>query len=115
MDHLIILALQRSTLTTTDVLVAGVSDEEINKITHENVGRFYDLDLFTDVPKEQAGVASLRTLATDVDTSITTKAEHRRRDEAASAGSSFTVTIPRGSSGAVEAVSDPSDRGDELR
>ncbi len=93
------------------MLVAGVSDEEINKITYENVGCFYDLDLFTDVPKEQAGVASLRTLAT----SITTKAEYRRRYEAASAGSSFTVTIPRGSSGAVEAVSDPPDRGDELR
>ncbi len=62
---------------------AGLSDDEINKITYENVGRFYGLDLFKDVPKEQATVGALRALATDVDTSTTTKAEYRHRYEAA--------------------------------
>jgi predicted TIM-barrel fold metal-dependent hydrolase len=62
---------------------AGLSDEEINKITYANVGRFYGLDLFKDIPKEQATVGALRALATDVDTSTTSKAEYRRRYEAA--------------------------------
>ena len=62
---------------------AGLSDAEINKITYENVARFYGLDLFADIPKEQASVGALRALATDVDTSTTSKAEYRRRFEAA--------------------------------
>ena len=40
-------------------------------------------DLFADIPKEQASVGALRALATDVDTSTTSKAEYRRRFEAA--------------------------------
>ena len=47
------------------------------------VARFYGLDLFKDVPKERATVGALRALATDVDTSTTSKAEYRRRYEAA--------------------------------
>ena len=62
---------------------SGLTDDEINKITYENVARFYGLDLFKDIPKEQATVGALRALATDVDTATTTKAEYRRRYEAA--------------------------------
>jgi predicted TIM-barrel fold metal-dependent hydrolase len=64
---------------------AGLTDEEINKICFENVSRFYGIDLFKEIPKEQASVGALRALAADVDTSITSKAEYRRRFEAASA------------------------------
>jgi hypothetical protein len=62
---------------------SGLTDDEINKITYENAARFYGLDLFKDIPKEQATVGALRALATDVDTSTTTKAEYRRRYDAA--------------------------------
>ena len=62
---------------------AGLSDAEINKITYENVARFYGIDLFKDIAKERATVGALRALATDVDTSTTTKAQYRARYEAA--------------------------------
>ena len=62
---------------------AELTDEEIDKITYKNVARFYNLDLFKDVPKDQATVGALRARATDVDTSTTTKAEYRARYEAA--------------------------------
>ena len=62
---------------------AGLADDEINMICYENVARFYGLDLFKDIPKEQASVGALRALASDVDTATTSKAEYRRRYEAA--------------------------------
>lgn len=58
---------------------AGISDEVIHKITWENACRFYDYDPFQHTPQDQATVGSLRALAGDVDTSITTKAEYRER------------------------------------
>ena len=42
---------------------AGVSDEDINKITYENALRWYQFDPFAHVPKDQATVGALRTRA----------------------------------------------------
>jgi predicted TIM-barrel fold metal-dependent hydrolase len=61
----------------------GANDDEINKITWQNTCRFFEWDPFTAVPKEQATVASLRALATDVDTAPRSRAEHARRFAAA--------------------------------
>ena len=58
---------------------SGCSDEEIEKITHLNVQRFFDHDAFAVIPRQQATVGALRALATDVDTSTTSRAEYRER------------------------------------
>jgi hypothetical protein len=47
---------------------AGVSDEDINKITHLNAMRAYSFDPFQHIPREQCTVAALRAQATHVDT-----------------------------------------------
>src|SRR5207302_7249977 len=47
----------------------GLTDEEINKITHENAMRLFNFDPFADIAKEQATVGALRALAVDVDVS----------------------------------------------
>ncbi|MDD2858228.1 MAG: amidohydrolase family protein [Candidatus Nanopelagicales bacterium] len=61
------------------------TDAEIDKITHENVARFFSWDPFQHITKEQATVGALRARATDVDVSETSKAEYRRRYELAHA------------------------------
>ena len=59
---------------------AGITDPDvIDMITWKNACRFYDWDPFQHTPKEQASVGALRALATDVDTSTTTKAQYRER------------------------------------
>jgi predicted TIM-barrel fold metal-dependent hydrolase len=58
---------------------AGVSDDVISMITWENSCRFYDYDPFKHISKERATVGALRSLATDVDTSTTSKAVYRER------------------------------------
>jgi predicted TIM-barrel fold metal-dependent hydrolase len=62
-----------------EFVAAEISDDVINKITWENACRFYNWDPFKHTPKEQTTVAALRALATDVDTSVTTKAQYRER------------------------------------
>ncbi|MFM2070557.1 MAG: hypothetical protein RLZZ623_820, partial [Actinomycetota bacterium] len=62
-----------------EFVAVGTSDELIDKITWENACRFYNWDPFKHTPKETANVASLRALSTDVDTSVTTKAQYRER------------------------------------
>jgi predicted TIM-barrel fold metal-dependent hydrolase len=62
-------------------VLAGCSDAEIAKITHENAARFFGLDLFAHVPREQATVGALRGRAGDVDLGIRSKAEYRKRYE----------------------------------
>lgn len=62
---------------------AGLTDGEINKITWENTTRFFDLDPFSIIKKDQATVGALRAQATDVDTSTRTRAEWRQRFELA--------------------------------
>ena len=49
-------------------LLSALSDEQINKITHENALRHYQFDPFSIRPREQCTVAALRAEATDVDT-----------------------------------------------
>ena len=58
---------------------AGCSDEEIDKITWENTCRFFDFDPFTHIDKEHASVRALRSTATDVDVSETSRHEYQRR------------------------------------
>jgi predicted TIM-barrel fold metal-dependent hydrolase len=64
---------------------AGLSDATIEKITWENASRFFRFDPFKHFTREQGCVGGLRAKATDVDTSVTTRAEYRRRYEAAAA------------------------------
>ena len=49
--------------------LAGLSDAEINQITHENAIRLFSYDPFSHIPKDQCTVGALRAQATDVDVS----------------------------------------------
>ena len=62
---------------------AGLTDAEMNKITWENTARFFDLDPFSIIRKEQSSVGALRALATDVDTTVRSRKEWRQRFELA--------------------------------
>ena len=57
---------------------AGCSDAEMNQITWQNTCRFFDIDPFRDIPREQASVGALRALSPDVDTTIRSRHEWRR-------------------------------------
>ena len=48
----------------------GVSDEDINKMTHLNAMRNFQYDPFAHIPREQCTVAGLRAQAKDVDLSV---------------------------------------------
>ncbi|CAJ1579620.1 amidohydrolase family protein [[Mycobacterium] wendilense] len=61
-----------------------VSDEEINKITHENAMRLYQFDPFAHIPKDQATVGALRTSVEGHDVSI--RALSHERDPNTSSG-----------------------------
>jgi predicted TIM-barrel fold metal-dependent hydrolase len=61
---------------------AGLTDEEIEKISWQNVARFCSYDPFVVIPRDQATVGALRALATDVDTSEVSRREWRARYEA---------------------------------
>ncbi|MBL7500992.1 amidohydrolase [Frankia sp. CNm7] len=61
-----------------DLVAAGCTDEEINKILWENSCRFFRWDPFERTPREEATVGALRAKATDVDTAIRGKAEWRK-------------------------------------
>ena len=61
---------------------AGLSDDDIDKVSWRNVARFCSYDPFADVPKEEATVGALRAQAADVDTSIVSRDEWRARYEA---------------------------------
>ncbi len=50
--------------------LAGVPDDEIDKITHENAMRIFRLDSFSHIPKDDCRVGALRAQATDVDLSL---------------------------------------------
>ena len=65
---------------------AGATEAEINRITWENSARFFRWDPFVNIARAQASVGSLRALASDVDTSRHTRAEWRRRNDAAGVG-----------------------------
>jgi len=69
-----------------ELLAAGATDEEIDLITWGNSWLFFGWDPFAVVPRSEATVGRLRALAPDVDTSIVSKHEWRRRYELAHAG-----------------------------
>jgi hypothetical protein len=46
----------------------GIPDDEINKITHENTGRFFQFDPFAHREREASTTAALRAESPDVDT-----------------------------------------------
>jgi predicted TIM-barrel fold metal-dependent hydrolase len=48
--------------------LTGVPDDEVNKITHENALRFFQMDAFKHRPKEKCTAAALRAESPDVDT-----------------------------------------------
>ena len=68
-----------------ELVGADFSDKEIDMITWENSARFFGWDPFKHTPRKDATVGALRSLATDVDTSETSKNEYRARYEAARA------------------------------
>jgi predicted TIM-barrel fold metal-dependent hydrolase len=61
---------------------AGMSDDDIDKVSWKNVARFCSYDPFAVIPREQATVAALRALSPDVDTSVIPRSEWRARYEA---------------------------------
>jgi predicted TIM-barrel fold metal-dependent hydrolase len=62
---------------------AGLTDDEIDKVSWKNAARFLDYDPFAVIPRQNASVGALRALAVDVDTSTVSRAEWRARYEAA--------------------------------
>ena len=64
---------------------ANCSDDDIDAITWKNVANFFDYDPFKHVKKEDASVGALRAraAAAGVDVRETSKAEYKRRYEAA--------------------------------
>ena len=61
---------------------AGMSDEDIAKVSWKNVARFCSYDPFAVIAKKQATVGALRAQSPDVDTSETPRSEWRARYEA---------------------------------
>jgi predicted TIM-barrel fold metal-dependent hydrolase len=59
----------------SELVAAGASNEEIDKITWQNSCRFFNWDPFAHMPKNKATVGALRAMATDVDTSIRSRKE----------------------------------------
>jgi predicted TIM-barrel fold metal-dependent hydrolase len=62
---------------------AGCSDAEMDQITWQNTCRFFGWEPFRHVPRAEATVDALRSRSPDVDTTIRTKHEWRKRYEAA--------------------------------
>jgi predicted TIM-barrel fold metal-dependent hydrolase len=61
---------------------AGCSEADIEAITWKNACRFFDYDPFAVIDKEHATVGALRSTATDVDVSETSRHEYQRRWQA---------------------------------
>jgi predicted TIM-barrel fold metal-dependent hydrolase len=62
-----------------ELSAAHLSDAVIDKITYQNACTFYGIDPFAHIPKASATVGALRALATDVDTTETSKVVYRER------------------------------------
>jgi predicted TIM-barrel fold metal-dependent hydrolase len=63
--------------------LAGLSDDQINQISHENAMRHYQFDPFAHRPKEQCTAAALRAESPDVDVVTRVGREADERDLAA--------------------------------
>ena len=66
----------------SEMVGAGATDEEIDKITWQNTCRWFNWDPFTHIKKEDASVGALRAQSPDVDTTIRSRQEWRQRYEA---------------------------------
>ena len=73
----------------------GVSDEDIDKITHLNAMKHFHFDPFSVRPREQCTVGALRAEAADVDTSLVSRARGQTKinDQGIVSVSSFTNRI----------------------
>ena len=65
-----------------EMAAAGCSDVDMHNITWQHTCRFFDVDPFAVIPREQATVGALRALSPDVDTSIRSRHEWRALYEA---------------------------------
>jgi hypothetical protein len=61
--------------------LAGLPDEDINRITHLNAMRNFSYDPFAHIPREQATVGALRAQAADVDTTPVSYGTGKFQDE----------------------------------
>ncbi|MEU4650244.1 amidohydrolase family protein [Nocardia fluminea] len=59
-----------------ELTAAGADDTDFNKITWQNACRFFGIDPFAHVAKDQATVGALRARAKDVDTSTKSRKEY---------------------------------------
>ena len=73
--------------------LAGLDDEQIDKITHQNAMRHYRFDPFAHRPKERCRVAALRAESPDVDTVTRVGRPAGERDRAAWAKISARNTV----------------------
>jgi hypothetical protein len=75
--------------------VEGVSDEDIDKITHRNAMKHFQFDPFSVRPREQCTVGALRAEAADVDVSLVSRARGHTKtnDQGIVSVSSFTNRI----------------------
>ncbi|MGE0878809.1 MAG: amidohydrolase family protein [Acidimicrobiia bacterium] len=64
---------------------AGLSDEEVHKVSWQNACRFFDYDPFKHIKREDATVGALRKLSPDVDTTTRSRLEWKARYEASHA------------------------------
>jgi hypothetical protein len=72
----------------------GVSDDVVNKITHENALRLFSFDAFTHVPKAQATVGALRAQATDVDLGFRSSARLKKEGTATVTVLDLAASVP---------------------
>src|SRR4029077_21070940 len=61
---------------------AGLSDEDVEKVSWKDAARFCVYDPFAVIPKDRATVGALRAQAADVDTSTVSRAEGRAAEAA---------------------------------
>ncbi len=77
----------------------GVSDEDINKITHLNAMKCYDFDPFSIRPREQCTVGALRAEAVDVDVEIKSMGRRKADADGASQSSRLATVAAAGNKG----------------
>ncbi|MEZ5143460.1 MAG: amidohydrolase family protein [Acidimicrobiales bacterium] len=75
--------------------LAGVSDADVAKISHENALRIFSFDPFTHVPKDQATVGALRAQAADVDLGYRSSERLKKTGTDTVSVLDLAATIPR--------------------
>ena len=73
----------------------GVSDEDIDKMTHLNAMKHFQFDPFSVRPREKCTVGALRAEASDVDTALVSRARGQTsvNDRGIVSVSSFTTRL----------------------